>query len=61
MPNPHSETPWIKLLESCDDHAFITTMGFDVATFKAIISSGFGTKWYTSPIPHTDTSTVGQS
>src|SRR5687767_5501823 len=34
LPNPRADTPWQALYESQNDHAFITTMGFDVAAFN---------------------------
>ncbi|KAN0129152.1 hypothetical protein V8E53_013023 [Lactarius tabidus] len=37
-------------------HAFITTMGIDVATFKYLLNQGFSETWNTTPIPHNDIS-----
>ena len=37
MPNPRIDTPWQQLWESQEDHAFITTMGFDVKTFRLML------------------------
>jgi hypothetical protein len=59
LPNPRVDTPWQVLVASCSDRAFITTMGFDVATFYAIIDAGFGLSWCSTPIPRGDVSTVG--
>jgi hypothetical protein len=54
------DTPWQILLASQNDRAFITTMGFDVATFDYIIYSGFGHLWSTTPIPRGDVSALGK-
>jgi len=54
LPNPRYGTPWQRLYASQSDRAFITTMGFDVATFHSIIAAGFGKKWYEVPIPRSD-------
>jgi hypothetical protein len=54
LPNPRVDTPWIALYSSQNDRAFITTMGFDVATFDFIIRSGFGVKWFSLPLPRSD-------
>ena len=37
LPNPHKDTPWQVLYQSCSDHAFITTMGFDVDAFTYVV------------------------
>ena len=37
MPYPRFESPWIRLWEGQNDRAFITTMGFDVQTFRFIL------------------------
>lgn len=60
-PNPHLGTAWRSLFESQNDRAFITTMGFDLATFKCIIDSGFKQRWLAQPIPRRDASTSGSS
>ncbi|KAJ7739509.1 hypothetical protein B0H16DRAFT_1378881, partial [Mycena metata] len=60
MPDPRINTPWQRLFASQSDRAFITTMGFDVATFNAIIGAGFGHSWSTTPIPRGDVSTLGK-
>ncbi|KAJ7474056.1 hypothetical protein FB451DRAFT_1035184 [Mycena latifolia] len=57
--NPRFGTPWQVLLASRSDRAFITTMGFDVKTFDDIIEAGFGTSWYSTPIPREDVRTTG--
>ncbi|KAJ7092377.1 hypothetical protein B0H15DRAFT_947937 [Mycena belliarum] len=49
--NPRGTTPWQTLFRSGSDRAYITTMGFDVKTFHAIVSGGFGEAWNTLPIP----------
>jgi len=41
LPNPWIDTPWQWLYHSQDDRAYITTIGFDMATFELIISLGF--------------------
>ena len=33
LPDSHLATPWQVLYDSQSDHAFMTTMGFDVKTF----------------------------
>ncbi|KAJ3927483.1 MAG: hypothetical protein NXY57DRAFT_1050971 [Lentinula lateritia] len=43
LPNPQIESPWIRLWKGQENRAFITTMGFDVATFRFI-----------TPIPRND-------
>ncbi|KIK96334.1 hypothetical protein PAXRUDRAFT_772156 [Paxillus rubicundulus Ve08.2h10] len=58
LPNPRLATPWQVLYDSQNDHAFITTMGFDVQTFAYILTSGFATCWHETAIPRNDTSTV---
>ena len=37
LPNPHKDTPWQVLYQSRSDHAFITTMGFDVDAFTYVV------------------------
>jgi hypothetical protein len=59
LPNPRFDTPWRVLYSSKSDRAFITTMGFNVDTFHAIISAGFGSARYSIPIPRSDVSTTG--
>lgn len=59
-PNPHLGTAWQYLFGSQNDRAFITTMGFDVATFEFIISSGFGERWLSRPIPRRDAHMSGK-
>ncbi|KIK50231.1 hypothetical protein GYMLUDRAFT_253154 [Collybiopsis luxurians FD-317 M1] len=56
MPNPRLESPWICLWRGQDDWAFITTMGFDVATFHFILEGHghFAEVWNSTPIPHGD-------
>ena len=55
LPNPHIRTPWTCLYASYEDRAFIMTMGVDTATFRSILTAGFGHLWDTLPILHTDT------
>jgi hypothetical protein len=52
--SPHFGTPWQQLYASQSDHVYITTMGFDVATFNSIVSTTFGCQWYETPIPRSD-------
>ena len=59
LPNPRFGTPWKRLYERHEDRAFITTMGVDTATFRAILEAGFGRLWYSDTIPRTDTRTAG--
>ena len=51
LPNPRQGTPWQVLYESQNDRAFITTMGFNVATFHKILDHGFRDLWNTLAIP----------
>ncbi|KAF8799597.1 hypothetical protein BYT27DRAFT_7058723, partial [Phlegmacium glaucopus] len=62
MPNPRVDTPWQRLWASQEDRAFITTMGFDVATFRYILegSGRFGQQWEESTIPRNDVSIAGE-
>ncbi|KAF8797407.1 hypothetical protein BYT27DRAFT_7228995 [Phlegmacium glaucopus] len=53
-------TAWQVLFNSQNDRAYITTMGFNVETFELIIQSGFRERWYTQPIPCTDSSSHGE-
>ncbi|CAA7266356.1 unnamed protein product [Cyclocybe aegerita] len=59
LENPWIATPWTSLYDSRSDCAYITTMGFDVATFDFILESGFVQTWLSTPIPRTDTSRSG--
>ncbi|KAJ7231709.1 hypothetical protein B0H12DRAFT_1077061 [Mycena haematopus] len=59
--NPRGATAWQVLYRTRNDRAYITTMGFDVHTFHAILDAGFGYAWDTTPIPRQDTSRVGQT
>ena len=59
LPNPRTGTPWTHLYANYQDRAFITTMGVDTSTFRAILTAGFGHLWYSLPISRTDTHTVG--
>jgi hypothetical protein len=52
--NPRGTTPWQVLYWSRSDRAYITTMGFDVATFDLILAAGFNVAWSTTPIPRGD-------
>ena len=61
LPNPHAGTPWQRLWSTQEDHAFITTMGFDVATFRKLLEGPdrFGARWEMMPIPRNDVSSAG--
>ena len=37
LPNSRKDTPWQVLYQSHSDHAFITTMGFDVDAFTYVV------------------------
>jgi len=52
--NPQVRTPWQVLFASRNDHAYITTMGFDVRTFDAILFNGFEYTWLSTPISQSD-------
>ncbi|KIJ43451.1 hypothetical protein M422DRAFT_60318 [Sphaerobolus stellatus SS14] len=58
--NPRVATPWRKLFHSQNNRAFFATMGFDVATFLVILGH-FAEEWDTTPIPHNNTSSVGEA
>lgn len=58
LPNPRLGTPWQALYDSQNDHAFITTTGFDVATFGYLLTAGFAQKWYTTPISRAPINTL---
>jgi hypothetical protein len=45
LPDPKSDTSWQHMLAASNDRAFITTMGFDVATFHCILTAGFQVEW----------------
>jgi hypothetical protein len=59
LPNPRVGTPWTCLYSNYEDRAFITTMGIDTSTFRAILAAGFGHLWYTLPITRPDTHAIG--
>jgi hypothetical protein len=61
LPSPRIHTPWQLLRASRNDRTYITTMGFDVATFDLIVALGFKHSWYTTPIPRNDMAPVGSS
>ncbi|KAF8151418.1 hypothetical protein B0H34DRAFT_801167 [Crassisporium funariophilum] len=58
-PNPRYATAWEALHSSRSDRAYITTMGFDVATFESIVEAGFGERWNTQTIPRDDAALHG--
>ena len=58
-PNPRVGTPWQYLYHSHSDRAFITTMGFDIETFKSILQAGFAEMYYETPIPRDDVAATG--
>ncbi|KAK2463833.1 hypothetical protein APHAL10511_004138 [Amanita phalloides] len=51
LETPQEGTPWQVLNSSKNDWVFITTMGFNVATFDLILSSRFEEWWNSMPIP----------
>ncbi|KAH7930088.1 hypothetical protein BV22DRAFT_1001525 [Leucogyrophana mollusca] len=55
LPNPRLNTPWQVMYDGQNDRAFITTMGFDVASFQCILHAGFAELWCSNPIPRNDT------
>lgn len=60
VPNPRFATPWQYLYESCNDRAYITTMGFDVQTFEWLLDeAGFAERWNSTPILRADTNPDG--
>ncbi|KAG6883631.1 hypothetical protein C0992_008252 [Termitomyces sp. T32_za158] len=61
LPNPRVGTPWQRLWESQNDRAFITTMGFDVKTFRFILEGRgrFAEHWESTVIPRSDASASG--
>ena len=61
LPNPRFGTPWQRLYRSKSDRAFLTTMGFNVATFQAILEAGFAQRWCTTPIPRADVNPAGRT
>ncbi|RDX41858.1 hypothetical protein OH76DRAFT_1458999 [Lentinus brumalis] len=60
LPNPSGDTPWQRLYASQSDRAFITTMGFDVATFDFLIDNGFASRWDAHPIHRVDVDGAGK-
>ena len=62
LPNPREGTPWQVLWAGQDDRAFITTMGFDVATFRNILKGQgrFAERWELSMIPRRDVTAIGE-
>jgi hypothetical protein len=63
LPDPRIATPWQRLWESQQDRAFITTMGFNVATFRLLLEGPgrFGERWENTPIPRNDVNPGGQA
>ena len=59
LSSPQETSAWQRLRENANDRAFITTMGFDVSTFKYILESGFMNRWVNSTIPREDTCDAG--
>ena len=59
LPNPRIGTPWTRLYANYDDRAFITTMGVNTSTFRAILGAGFSHLWYTLPISRPDAQAAG--
>ncbi|KIY48681.1 hypothetical protein FISHEDRAFT_42869 [Fistulina hepatica ATCC 64428] len=54
LPHPWKTSPWQSLFVSCNDRAFITTMGLDVETFNLILNGGFSEKWNTTRVTRPD-------
>jgi len=63
MPDPCMNMPWQQLWDSQEDCAFITTMGFDVRTFRLMLEgpNQFGDRWNTQAIPQNDVKTNGRT
>ncbi|KAH8992125.1 hypothetical protein EDB86DRAFT_2754393, partial [Lactarius hatsudake] len=47
---------WQHMYARGNDHAFIMTMGIDIATFNHLLEQGFAETWDSTPIPHNDVS-----
>ncbi|KAG2047512.1 hypothetical protein BDR06DRAFT_985145 [Suillus hirtellus] len=60
LSNPCVMTLWTQLYESYNDHAYITTMGFNITTFHQLLNSGFTDKWNSTLIPRANASSWGQ-
>lgn len=62
LPDPRGATPWQVLWGSQNDRAFITTMGFDVKTFRFLLEGPdhFAERWDSTPIPREDVFAHGQ-
>jgi hypothetical protein len=59
IPDPQGSTGWQTLRESASDRGFITTMGFDCASFEFLLSH-FQPIWDSNPIPRSDTLGTGR-
>jgi hypothetical protein len=59
LQDPRSSTPWARLREHGNEHAFIVTMGIDCETFDYILDSGFREIWDSRTIPREDTNSQG--
>ena len=57
LPNPCQDTPWQQLYGGQNDHALITPMDFDTASFPTILC-GFKAAWNSTTIPNDDVSTT---
>ncbi|KAH9166199.1 hypothetical protein EDB89DRAFT_1857649, partial [Lactarius sanguifluus] len=57
--HPQGWTPWQVLYHSNNDHAFISTMGLDLQTFRLLLESRFQEAWETHPIPRPDANSHG--
>lgn len=60
LPDPRRDTPWQVLYAGQNDRAFITTMGFDVASFNSILDQGFQRLWNSLAIPRRETHAESQ-
>jgi hypothetical protein len=59
LPLPRSDTSWQHMLTAGNDRAFITTMGFDVASFQYILDARFQECWNTTAIERRDVNVNG--
>ena len=75
LPHPWADTTWQHMFSAENDHAFISTMGFDVATFNYILTAfqvewdfpslitamltAFQAEWNSTPIERSDVNVHG--
>lgn len=60
-PQSPGENSVATIWTSCSDCTYITTMGFDIVTFKYVLEQGFTHWWDNFPIPWTKTNMMGAS